>query len=119
MGTVDDFLSGLDDQDRAAYQRIQEVAVAEVPDAEQGTGYGMPALLHRGKPLLGFRAAKAHLSVFPFSPAAVEAARALLDGFDSSKGTVRFRAGRPLPDDAVRELVRARAAEIEAGPRRR
>ncbi len=117
MGTVDEYLHGLDDAARAAYARVVEVALEEAPDAGQGTSYGMAALLHRGRPLLGFRAARGHLSVFPFSPAAVEAAAGLLAGFALSKGTVRFEPDRPLPDDAVRALVRARLAEIDAAAR--
>ena len=43
-----------------------------------------------GKPLLGFSAAKAHLSIFPFSPAAIDAVKDRLEGFDLAKGTIRF-----------------------------
>jgi len=115
MGTVDDYLQTLDGASRAAYARILAVALAEVPEAEQGISYGMPTVKHRGKPVLGFKAAKDHLSVFPFSPAAVDAVRADLDGFSVSKGTIRFSPERPLPDQAVRRLVRARLAELGGG----
>jgi uncharacterized protein YdhG (YjbR/CyaY superfamily) len=113
MGTVDDYLTTLDDASRAAYEHVLSLALAEVPDAGQGTSYGMAALTHSGKPLLGFRAARGHLSLFPFSPQAVAAVEPLLAGFALSKGTVRFEPHRPLPDDALRGLVRARVAEIE------
>ncbi|HSH21809.1 MAG TPA: DUF1801 domain-containing protein [Candidatus Caenarcaniphilales bacterium] len=77
-----------------------------MPDAEEGTSYGMPAFLLGGRPLLGFRAAKRHLSVFPFSAEAIEAMAGRLEGFDVSKGTVRFTPEQPLPADVVRDLVR-------------
>jgi uncharacterized protein YdhG (YjbR/CyaY superfamily) len=73
----------------------------------------VPALLYRGKPLLGFAATKKHLSLYPFSPAAVESVRGRLTGFDISKGTIRFTVERPIPMDAVTELVRMRIREIE------
>jgi uncharacterized protein YdhG (YjbR/CyaY superfamily) len=76
--------------------------------------YGMPAYLHAGRPLLGFRAAKSHLSVFPFSPAAIEAVKDRLDDFDVSKGTIRFSPDAPVPDDVLADLVRARMQEIGA-----
>jgi uncharacterized protein YdhG (YjbR/CyaY superfamily) len=72
----------------------------------------MAALTYRDKPLLGFRAAAAHLSVFPFSPGAVDAVRGELPASAVSKGTLRFTPAAPLPDDVVRRLVRARAEEI-------
>lgn len=112
MAAVDDYFAGLDAPARAAFERVRAVAEVCAPDAEQGTSYGMAALRLRGKPLLGFKAAKDHLSVFPFSPAAVEAVRDRLTGFSLSKGTIRFTADTPLPDDVVRDLVRRRMHEI-------
>jgi len=112
MGEVDDYLSGLDPSARAAFERVRDLAMEIVPDAEQGRSYGMAALRYQHKPLLGFLATKRHLSIFPFSPGSVEAVREELDGFDLSKGTVRFGAAAPLPDAAVRSIVRHRLAEI-------
>jgi uncharacterized protein YdhG (YjbR/CyaY superfamily) len=62
----------------------------------------------------GFRAAKRHLSVFPFSPAAIEAVEGRLEGFDLSKGTIRFSPERPVPEDVLADLVRERKQEITA-----
>jgi uncharacterized protein YdhG (YjbR/CyaY superfamily) len=113
MAAVDDYLDGLDEPARRAFGRVLGLALDEAPDSEQGTSYGMAALIHRGKPLLGFRAAAHHLSVFPFSPAAVDAVRDRLAGFELSRGTIRFTADVPLPDDVVRDLVRCRRGEID------
>ena len=113
MGAVDAYFATLDDAARSAYERIRELALAEVPRAEQGVSYGMAALKYEGKPLLGFRAAKEHLSVFPFSPAAVEAVKGRLRSDGVSKGTVRFTPDHPLPDSIVVDLVRSRVAEID------
>jgi uncharacterized protein YdhG (YjbR/CyaY superfamily) len=113
MGTVDDFLSGLSAEQRPAFRQIVTLASAGAPDADQGTSYGMPALIYRGRPLLGFAAAKAHVSIFPFSPAVVDGVRARLDGYSLSKGTIRFTAEAPLPDDVVTEVVRLRRDEID------
>jgi uncharacterized protein YdhG (YjbR/CyaY superfamily) len=114
MGAVDEFLAGLDAPTRDAFASVVALARAEVPTAEQGVSYGMPALRYRDKPLVGFAAAAHHLSVFPFSPAALDSVRDQLDGYSLSKGTVRFSAAAPLPEQAVRDLLRARAREIDA-----
>lgn len=74
--------------------------------------YGMPAFLHAGRPPLGFRAARQRLSVFPFSPASIEALKDRLDGFDLAKGTIRFSPERPPPEDVLADLVRPRRQEI-------
>jgi uncharacterized protein YdhG (YjbR/CyaY superfamily) len=52
--------------------------------------------------------------LFPFSPAAVEAVADRLEGFDLSKGTIRFSPDNPVPDDVLADLVRARQREITA-----
>jgi uncharacterized protein YdhG (YjbR/CyaY superfamily) len=113
MGAVDDYIATLDTSARAAFERIQSLVMEVAPDADQGKSYGMAALKHQGRPLLGFRAAERHLSIFPFSPEVVEAVRDGLGDFDLSKGTIRFTAEKPLPDDVVREIARLRVAEIE------
>jgi len=113
VGAVSDYLATLDPADRAAFARVRDLALAEAPEATEGTSYGMAALLLGGRPLLGMRAAKGHLSVFPFSPEVVAAVAGRLAGSALSKGTVRFTAADPLPEDVLRDLVRLRRAEIE------
>ena len=111
---IDEYLEGLAPLDRAALQRVSDVVVRTAPDAEPGNRYGMPAFLYAGRPLLGFRAAKRHLSVFPFSPDAIEAVKDRLEGFDLAKGTIRFTPERPVPDDVLEDLVRFRRQEISS-----
>lgn len=116
MGTIDDYLTDLDPADRETIARVYALARDEVPDAEQGKGYGMPALVHRGKPLLSVMRAKKHIGVYPFSPEAVATVAGLLDGHEGAsvdKGTIRFQPEHPLPDDALRSLVRARRRQID------
>jgi len=114
MGTLTDYLAEVPADQRPALQRVVDVARRVVPDAEEGMSYGMPALRHRGKPLIGVVAAAKHLSLFPFSPAVVDAVAPDLEGYSLSKGTIRFSADKPVPDDVVERIVSLRLAEIEA-----
>ena len=109
---MDDYLDDLPPAERAALERVRAVVGGLVPDAEEGTSYGVPAFIYAGRPMLGFSAAKKHLSIFPFSPAAIDAVRQRLDGFDLAKGTIRFAPDRPVPADVLADLVRAREHEI-------
>ena len=114
MSEVDDYLAGLPEEQKEALAQVRAVVERAAPDAEEGVSYGMPAYLYTGRPLLGFRAAKKHLSVFPFSPAAVDAVKDRLAGFDLSKGTIRFTPDHRVPDDVLVDLIGARKEEIDA-----
>ena len=109
---MDDYLADVAEPDRAALERIRRVVKELVPQAEEGKSYGMPALKYNKRPLVGFVAAKKHLSLFPFSPAVIEALTDRLDGFELSKGTIRFTAQHQLPDDVLRDVVMLRLDEI-------
>jgi uncharacterized protein YdhG (YjbR/CyaY superfamily) len=109
---MDDQLDDLPPAQKAALERVRAVVRDLAPDAEEGTSYGVPAYIHAGRPLLGFSAAKKHLSIFPFSPAAIEAVKDRLGGFDLAKGTIRFTPERPVPEDVLADVVRARMQEI-------
>jgi uncharacterized protein YdhG (YjbR/CyaY superfamily) len=112
---MDDYLGRLPPAERAALERVRVIVGSVAPSAEQGTSYGMPAFMCAGRPLLGFRAAKHHLSIFPFSPATIDAVRDRLDGFDLAKGTIRFTPDHPVPEDVLADVIRSREREITAG----
>lgn len=112
---MDAYLSDLDEQSRAALERVRQITRRTVPDLEEATSYGMPAFKYRGRPVLGFTARKNHLSLHPFSPAAIEAVKDQLGGHELSKGTIRFTPARPLPEEVVVAVVRARMREM-GGP---
>src|SRR5262245_57846719 len=119
MPEVEDYLASLAPDEREAFERVCGVVRRVVPDVEEGRSYAMPAFKYEGRPLLGITAAKAHLSVFPFSSAAVDAVRDSLVGFSLSKGTIPFHPEQPIPKDVLERLLRHRMAEIDARPPRR
>ncbi len=113
MGEVDDYLDGIDAETATIVRSIYARALELVPDAEQGKGYGMPALRYRGKPLLSVMATKSHLSLFPFSASVVAQVAPELEGYELSRGTIRFSADRQVPAAVVTRIVELRRAEIE------
>ncbi|MET8150789.1 iron chaperone [Actinoplanes sp. NPDC049668] len=121
MGEVTDYIAGRDEPARSLLERYRVRAMAVVPEAEEGKGYGMAALRYRGRPLISVVSTKQGYSVFPFSADVVAAVVAELDGFDSTKGGIRFTDERHLPDAAFEALVTRRQAEIDTAlehPRR-
>ncbi|MFV2142991.1 iron chaperone [Isoptericola sp. G70] len=114
MGEVSEYVESLDEPEASAVGRLLARAHEIVPEAEEGTSYGMPALRYRDSPLISVMRTKKHVSVYPFSPPVIEALVTDLDGFQVTKGSVGFRPDRPLPDEVVDRLVRLRRDEIDA-----
>jgi uncharacterized protein YdhG (YjbR/CyaY superfamily) len=116
-GTVGAYLEGLDPADAEVIGHVYAVAREVVPEAEEGTGYGMAALTYRGKPLLAAVRAAKHVGLYPFSGdvvATVAPDVTAVPGASTSKGAVRFAPASPLPDDVVRARVTARRDQIDA-----
>ena len=118
MGTVDDYLEGLDPEDRAVVSHVFDVVRETLPEVEQGKSYGMPALLYRDKALIAVMRTKKHIGVYPFSGRVPEVVVEGLpaeerEALEYDKGTIRFQPERPLSDDTIRAILAARVAEIE------
>jgi uncharacterized protein YdhG (YjbR/CyaY superfamily) len=115
---IDAYLAPLPADQRAALEQLRRVIAEAAPTAVEGRSYGMPAFRYRGRPLVGFQAARGHLGFYPMSPALIDTHAAELAAFSTSKGTIRFSPESPLPDDLVRTIVRERVAELDAAGRR-
>ena len=96
---------------RRALDAIRRAVHAAAPGAEECLAYGMPAVRYEGKPLVAWRAAAGHCAFHPLSGRTVAECAALLDGFDTSPGTVRFTPARGLPRAIVARMVALRIAE--------
>lgn len=113
MGTIDDYLAGLDPADAAVIAHVYDVARETVPEAEQGMSYGMPALTYRGKGLLAVIRTKKHIGFYPNSGRVLSEFAEQLADFDVDKGTLRFQPGAPPADELIELIVAARQNEID------
>jgi len=110
-GNVDEYLSALPEEKRAALQKLRKIIKSVVPDATEAISYQIPVFKYNGRPLVGFGAAKNHCSFYIMSLGVVKAHRDDLKSYDTSVGTIRFPASKPLPATLVTKLVKARIAE--------
>jgi len=112
--SVEEYLAALPGDSRATLEKIRQAIKAAAPTATEKIGYGMPGFSHAGRYLVYYAAFKDHCSFFPASGGVMEEFAKELEGYDVSKGTIRFPIGRPLPGALVKKLVKARVREIEA-----
>lgn len=117
--SVDEYLGAVPPGPRAALQHLRETIQAEAPHAIETISYQMPAFRDGGRLLVSYAAFKDHCSLFPMSSAVIEEIGAELAPYASGKGTLRFDADRPMPDDLVRRIVAARLKENAARRPRR
>jgi uncharacterized protein YdhG (YjbR/CyaY superfamily) len=108
--TIDEYLAALSDNKRAALEKLRKTIRAAAPKAEECISYQLAAFRLNGM-LVAFGATANHCSFYLMSSSTVEAHKAELKDYDTSKGTIRFQADNPLPTSLVRKLVKARIAE--------
>ncbi len=104
---VDDYLSRLPEDSRAALESIRRTIRSVVPDAVEVISYQIPTFKHNGRMLVSYAAFREHCSFFPGAEP-IEIHRDELKPYRTSKGTIRFAAEKPLPAALVRKLVRTR-----------
>jgi uncharacterized protein YdhG (YjbR/CyaY superfamily) len=110
LKTFDDYLTTLDDDKRAALEKLRQIIKAAAPQAEECISYGLAAFRLAGKPLVALGATANHCAFYLMSGSTVEAHEDELKKYDTSKGTIRFSADKPLPASLVKKLVKARIA---------
>ena len=114
---VDEYLAGVPKEVRDTLEKLRQTIKAAAPMASEVISYQMPMYKHHGM-VVGFAAFKNHCSIFP-GAAVMETYKRELKQYDTSKGTIRFPANKPLPATLVKKLVRARIKENEARAKRK
>lgn len=114
--TVDDYLAAAPEPQRSTLTHLLAMLTGLLPDAEEGLSYSAPALKIGGKPVAGYSHAKNHCSYLPHSGSVLTEMEGELDGYEWSKGALKFPADQPLPEDLVTRLLEARLAELRLEP---
>ncbi len=109
--TIDEYLAALSEDKRAALQKLRKTIKAAAPSAEECISYGLAGFRLDGRALVAMGATANHCAFYLLSGSTVEAHKEELQHYDTSKGTIRFDADKPLPVALVRKLIKARIAE--------
>jgi uncharacterized protein YdhG (YjbR/CyaY superfamily) len=108
------YLASLSPDSRRHVKKLRVIVRGVAPGAVPVMSYGMPAFKLDGRILIYYAGWREHVSVYPMTDAIRRAHASALKGYKTSKGTVQFPLDEPLPVTLVRQLVKARVAEVRA-----
>ncbi len=107
---TEEYLAQLPADQRKALETLRKQILAAAPGAEEHFGYGLPGFKHNGHPMLYLGAAKKHVALYGSVPVGF---KERLKDFTVSKGAIQFTPEKPLPAGLVKDIVKAKVAEIE------
>ena len=117
--SVDEYLANLPEEERAALEKLRKTIKSIVPDAVEVISYRIPVFRYKGRPLVGFGAARNHCSFFVMSSTVIPVFKDKFKSYETAKGTVHFPANKPLPATLVKMIVKARIAENEGSKKKK
>jgi len=110
IATTKEYINSLPVKLRPAFKEFHNIIKNAAPNAEEGISYGMPCLKMKGI-LLYYASHTAHFSLYPLSKT-IEIFKDDLVGYKTSKGTIQFPHGKPIPNKLITAITKYRVKEL-------
>ena len=110
---VEGYLDSFPERQRQTLEKVRNAIKTAAPGATESISYGL-AEYKLGGPLVYFGGFKNHCSFFTASYSVMKMFEEELKPYETSKGTIHFPIGKPLPSSLVKKMVAARIKENAA-----
>jgi uncharacterized protein YdhG (YjbR/CyaY superfamily) len=106
------YLAALPADSRKRLKQVVSLIRDAAPSAVASISYGIPTFKLDGQRFIYCAAFTRHVSLYPMTASIHRAFAAELNGYKTSTGTIQFPLDRPLPVTLVKQLIKARLAEM-------
>ncbi|MDO8732303.1 MAG: DUF1801 domain-containing protein [Actinomycetota bacterium] len=107
---VDRYIATFEQPQRLALERLRAVILQNLPDAEQGISYAIPAFRIKGKVIAGMAGYRNFVSYYPHSGSVIEQVGAAAQEFEGTRGALHFALNKPIPKRLVKQLIQVKLA---------
>ncbi len=104
IDTVDEYIDDYPPDVQEILQTIRGIVRRLAPEATERMAYGIPTYTLK-KNLIHFGAYPNHIGLYPGTQA-IQAFEKELSPYETSKGTVRFPLGQPIPYNLIEVVVK-------------
>ena len=111
-GDVAAYIAGFPRPVQTIIKRVRAIVRKAVPGAEESISYQIPTYKLKGRPVIYFAAFKEHYSIYPSNTRLVAAFKDQIEGYEQSKGTIRFPLSEPVPVKLIAAIAKFRATEV-------
>jgi uncharacterized protein YdhG (YjbR/CyaY superfamily) len=108
--SIDEYIERYPKDTQAILQKIRLTIKRAAPGAKEAISYQIPTFKLDGN-LVHFAAFAKHVSFFPTS-SGVAKFKKELRGYETSKGTIRFPLGEPIPYGLISKITKSRVKEV-------
>jgi uncharacterized protein YdhG (YjbR/CyaY superfamily) len=114
---VDEYIAQAPIEVQEKLQELRAVIRTTAPCAEERISYGMPFYDYKGR-LVYFQLWKKHIGFYIPTPV-LEEHKSELEGYETTKATVRFPLDENLPLDLIKKLVEARVRKNDEAEKKK
>ena len=111
--SVEDYLASQDSTKAKTLRSVIDLILAEFPELESKISWNVPTIHRQGKYVAGVCAFKHHLTFSAWSPRVIEDFKVRLGRFVVMKNCFQIPVDWDIDRELVKDLVRARLAELD------